>query len=91
MKSALLYIILVGLPLLGVFAVLRLGEAAEAPPAVGGEWRVVEGAQCAVPDSTIRIEQSGKYVHVLIAGRAEMTARIAGDALAADGGARSDV
>ncbi|HEX9950914.1 MAG TPA: hypothetical protein VGB53_04040 [Rubricoccaceae bacterium] len=91
MKSILLYIVLVGLPVAAVLAVLRLGDAVEAPPAVGGEWRVEGAATCAVPDRTFRIEQSGRYVHVLIAGRAKMTAHLAGATLAADGGARADV
>lgn len=39
MKSVLLYLALVGLPMLGVLGVLRLGRHLEAPPDVGGVWR----------------------------------------------------
>ena len=56
MKSILLYIVLVGLPVAAVLAVLRMGDTVEAPPAVGGEWRVEGAATCAVPDRTFRIE-----------------------------------
>lgn len=90
-KLPLLYLLLVGLPLGGLFAVLHLGADLEAPPAVGGDWRVVEGGRCAVPDRAFRIDQSGRFVHVRMPGRADVSARLVGPTLAADGGARADV
>ena len=39
MKAVLLYLALVGLPVLGVAGVLRLGGRIEAPPDIGGVWR----------------------------------------------------
>lgn len=91
MKLPLLYLLLVGLPLAGLMAVLRLGTAIEAPPAVGGPWKVVEGGRCSVPDSLFGVDQSGRFVHVVLPGRPDIPARLTGPALAADGGARTDV
>ncbi len=91
MKLPLLYLLLVVLPLAGLFVVLRLGADIEAPPAVGGPWRVVEGGRCSVPDSLFRIDQSGRFVHLVLPGRPDVPARLTGPALAADGGARTDV
>lgn len=90
-KLPLLYLLLVGLPLAGLFAVLRIGAGIEAPPAVGGPWKTVEGGRCSVPDSLFRIDQSGRFVHVVLPGRPDIPAQLSGPALAADGGARADV
>jgi len=40
MRSVFLYVVLVGLPILGVVAVLRVGERLTPPRSVGGDWTV---------------------------------------------------
>ena len=91
MKSALLYIVLVGLPVLGVLGVLRLGERIVPPTAIGGEWRVEGGGRtCVVPGGRFRIEQSGEFVHVVIPGRTDVPGRLRGGVLNAAGGARDE-
>ena len=90
-KSALLYIVLVGLPVLGVLGVLRLGERITPPAAIGGEWRVEGGGRtCVVPGGRFRIEQSGEFVHVAIPGRTDVPGRLRGGVLTASGGARDE-
>lgn len=91
MKLPLLYLLLVGLPLAGLLAVLRLGSGIEAPPAVGGAWRVVAGGRCSVPGRLFRVEQSGRFVHVVLPGRSDIPAALIGPTLTALGGARADV
>ena len=69
------YILLVGLPLLGVFSVLRAGKGLVPLPAMSGEWdlRVDAGIAAAnncfapltaVPRQTVTISQSGADVTV---------------------------
>ena len=91
MRSAALYLLLVGVPVLGVLGVLRLGERLAPTPAVGGTWRVVSGAACVVPDRTFAVEQSGTFLRVLLPGRPGLPARLAGGVLRADGGARAEI
>jgi hypothetical protein len=40
MKPVLLYLLLVGLPIAGVFGIVRLGKKLHAPVSVGGVWKV---------------------------------------------------
>jgi hypothetical protein len=40
MRLALLYLSLVGLPILGVLGILRLGEALMPPVSIGGAWNI---------------------------------------------------
>ena len=91
MRSVVLYFLLVGVPVLGVLGMLRLGERIVATPAVGGTWQVEGGALCAVPERTFRVEQSGTFLRVLLPGRVGLPARLARGMLSADGGARSDI
>lgn len=65
MRSAILYVVLVGVPTLGVLATLRAGERVDAPVHIGGTWRVVAGDGCAVrPGDEIEVVQSGEYLSV---------------------------
>jgi|SRR5690606_26360719 len=77
MKALLQYAPMVGVPLLGVALALRVGSHLQAPPSVGGAWRVVEsrdpGPACpaltalgAIRD--LRIAQSGPGLRVLLRG-----------------------
>jgi hypothetical protein len=51
-RVALLYPLLVGLPTLGVLAILRVGEQLVASPALGGEWTVAGHAGAGAPDAS---------------------------------------
>jgi len=65
MRSVILYVVLVGVPLLGVLATLRAGERVDAPSHIGGTWRVVAGDGCAVrPGDEVEVVQSGEYVRL---------------------------
>lgn len=80
MKTALLYLALVGAPIALLLGVLQVGGLAEAPPAIGGTWRL-ERASCAVPEGALRIEQSGEFVQVSAARRPDAVARLRGGVL----------
>ena len=92
-KSALLYLALVGLPTLGVLGVIRLGGLITPPPAVGGTWRMEgRGAACVVPgDGVFEIVQSGEFLHVAVPGRVDLPGRLVRGTLRAEGGARDEV
>lgn len=93
MKSALLYVALVGLPVLGVLGVVRLGGLITPPAAVGGTWRMERrGAACVVPgDGVFRIVQSGEFIHVAVPGRADLPGRLIRGVMRARGGARAGI
>lgn len=83
MRSLLLYLALVGLPLAGLFGILRAGSRLEAPPAVGGAWRVEAPASPA--DSVLEVSQSG--VHAVVRhGGVRMRGEVRGDSLFAAAG-----
>lgn len=66
------YVLLVGLPLLGIFTVLNAGRGLVPPPAVSGEWDLTVdagatadncfGPLTAAPRQTVAITQSGAGV-----------------------------
>ncbi len=51
MKSIFLYAFLVGVPILGLLGILRLGEGLTPPVSVGGAWSVEVSSQTVVDDS----------------------------------------
>jgi hypothetical protein len=76
-KALLLYFALVGLPLLGVVGVLRLGKSSIAPPSISGEWqldgelRSNDETPCASTlggfrRASMTISQSGKFLEVTL-------------------------
>lgn len=80
MKTALLYALLVGLPVLGLLGVLQVGRLVEAPPAVGGWWAYTSapaGVSACVPaEGVFEIVQSGTYAVVAMPGRPDVQARL---------------
>ena len=85
LKSLLLYAVLVGVPFVGLLAILRAGSRLHAPPYVGGAWTVAPGAAphpaCAAPLEELRragmqVSQSG--VHLDVAVRLEREERLPG-------------
>jgi|GEM_PF-4935957 len=75
MRTVLSYLILVGLPLLGLVAVIEKGKALHPPMAVGGDWKAEldqapDGASCSSrrlsPAFTIQMVQSGTQLTLLL-------------------------
>jgi hypothetical protein len=68
LKSLALYLVLVGIPLAGLFALLDWGQRLVPPPAVGGRWTIVEPGAAACPGLpagvVLSIEQSGRFLQL---------------------------
>ncbi len=96
MKTVLIYLLLVGAPLLGLLGILRAGERIVPPRHVGGEW-VLEPAfaaalRAACPDlgfpaagPALAVSQSGTRAVLTLGDTAATTldARLDGESLAA--------
>jgi hypothetical protein len=83
------YILLVGLPAAGVFAVLGAGRQLEAPPDLAGLWRVDSGATCGMGTGDVfRIVQSGRFVQIEIPERPPLEGRLDESTLRAAGRVR---
>ncbi|HEU4452571.1 MAG TPA: hypothetical protein VFR81_05895 [Longimicrobium sp.] len=78
MKSLLLYLAMVGLPLAGLFGILHAGSRIDAPPSVGGSWRI--DAPASASTRTIDVSQSGEHVVVEVDG-ARLRGEVRGDSL----------
>ena len=61
MKSVVIYLILVGIPIAGVVGVLQAGRHITPPPYVGGTWAVT-----IVPDSTCHPSTPGDSMTVVV-------------------------
>jgi hypothetical protein len=92
MKSLVLYLVLVGSPLLGLLGILRAGERIVPPRLMGGEWElepsvVHEGlATCfeqGSGDESWSVSQSGTRAEILLPSRPRlrMSGEIRGDSL----------
>jgi len=88
-KAILLYLALVGLPVLGVAGILRLGSRLEAPPDIGGTWRAAfaPAAQLVPPcvelppdAAAFDVAQSGVHVSVTLndASRTRLDGKLRG-------------
>jgi hypothetical protein len=83
-KSIVTYLLMIGIPLLGLLWILNWGERLEAPPAIAGDWQI-EGslAECfAEPPSALAFQQSGRFIQVEV-GDASGEARLDGHELRA--------
>ncbi len=78
MKSLLLYLAIVGVPLAGLFGILHAGSRLDAPHSVGGSWRL----DAPSPPGTLDISQSGVHLVVEMDGL-RMPGEIRGDSLVA--------
>jgi hypothetical protein len=78
------YLLLVGLPLLGLMGVLGVGRGVTPPPSVGGIWdvqvdhRTGEAQHCAVwseftRSSTLEIMQSGRYLTLTLGSQPKIS------------------
>jgi hypothetical protein len=70
LRSIALYLVLVGIPLTGLFALLDWGSSLVPPPAVRGRWTVAGPMSTTCPGlsstAVISIEQSGRFLRVRI-------------------------
>lgn len=89
-RTLALYAGLVGIPILGLVAVLHAGQRLQAPPSVGGAWRVesVDGGagECGplARGAVLAVSQSGVYVTLAIGGEGDIVSiatRLDGDSL----------
>ncbi len=89
MKAFLLYLSLVGLPLAGVFGILRIGSQIEAPPRIGGVWQAAAAPSMPLAPPCVdlpsqvdafELTQSGVYVEVSLRdpSRTRLDARLQG-------------
>jgi len=70
MRSFLIYLGMVGVPVLGLAGILRLGRDLRAPASVGGEWRLEQPFPGAPTGArTLVISQSGPHLSLTIGGR----------------------
>ena len=72
MRSLLVYVVFVGLPLLILLGLLEAGKGLVPPPSIGGRWRlqdslVGELGRCLGSDPELDVEQSGVRAQVRIA------------------------
>jgi hypothetical protein len=89
-RAVLLYLFLVGLPVLGLLGMLHVGQRLEAPPVLSGTWRIEQGGTCGLQvGETFEVEQSGQFLVLGLPGRPPFEGRIRGGVLRAQGGARS--
>lgn len=83
-KTAIVYLVLVGLPALGLFLILRSGGALEAPPVVSGGWQLdaTQARACLglQDDEPLTVQQSGRFLQVR-AGSVAAEARLEAGAL----------
>jgi hypothetical protein len=70
LKSIALYVVLVGLPLTGLFVLLDWGQRLVPPPAIGGHWSLGIGPASTCPGlastAVLSIEQSGRFLRVRV-------------------------
>lgn len=85
MKSLLLYLALVGLPVAGLLGILEAGSRLQAPRDVTGEWRMnapISSSTDSEPaPRTLEISQSGVYLSVTLGDGDPMRGRLRGDTL----------
>jgi hypothetical protein len=91
------YLLLVGIPILGVFGLLRLGANLAAPVAVAGEWLLAEAPYSGCMSDLVweqppkmAIAQSGRLLVVSLndANHSVLTGKLDGLAISAESGSR---
>jgi hypothetical protein len=88
-RSVLLYGAMVGIPLALLLGVLGAGRDLDAPPSLGGAWRVESGATCGLSQGEhFEVVQSGQFVVIRLSERSPLQGRLEGDILRAAGGTR---
>jgi hypothetical protein len=67
-KAVLLYLLLVGLPVLGVVGILRLGSRLEAPADIGGSWRAAYAPAAQLVPPCVELAPEGPAFDVTQSG-----------------------
>lgn len=93
-RALLTYAVLVGIPVAGLLVILRVGQALEAPPSIGGDWQVEASLPAVLPSpcaalvrpatqSALTVSQSGVYLSLTYRGGATagMDGTLRGDSL----------
>lgn len=84
MKTSLLYLLLVGLPVIALIGVVRIGQQITPPPYVGGLWRAAEATlaqdACNPPGFTaslpeVNVNQSGQVLELSFPNAASAKSR----------------
>ena len=82
MRHVLAYLVFVGIPLAGLYGILRVGQGIDAPMAIHGSYAIApmapSGFACYAyllggDDSTVTVAQSGRQVIVTLGPRGEVT------------------
>ena len=82
MRHVLAYLVFVGIPLAGLYGILRVGQGINAPMAIHGSYAIApmapSGFACYAyllggDDSTVTVAQSGRQVIVTLGPRGEVT------------------
>ena len=82
MRSSLIYLALVGLPLVALIGIMKVGERIVPPKFVGGVWHIeADFASTCRPPSSMEITQSGIVLDLYV-GDIHGDARIRGDRIA---------
>jgi hypothetical protein len=76
LKTIIYYLIMMGLPLLGVLFILQIGSTLHAPVSVGGDWQlsINKNPGCQLADATLlRISQSGPNLFISMSGQPDIS------------------
>jgi hypothetical protein len=79
LKSAALYLLMVGVPLLGLVAILHWGESIAPPPHVGGAWSIEAACSGVPPESGLVVDQSGRFLRAKFRDGIAGKGRLEGD------------
>jgi hypothetical protein len=93
MKTLILYLILVGLPALGVSQIIRVGERIKPPVSLSGSWRLVATPDpiCnrSGPDTlSLHVSQSGPALDIRFTRGVHLEGKMEGDGFQAAGRTR---
>jgi hypothetical protein len=100
LKTIVLYLLMVGIPLLGVLMILKLGSGLKAPTSVGGDWQlaVADSPGCLLPGAAaeptvLRITQSGADLQLSLRDQPgpKLAARLDGQSIRVVSTKREDI
>jgi len=87
--AILLYLVMVGLPVVMMLGLLRHGSRLEAPAAIHGRWLVAEGSTCGLAEGdAFDINQSGRFVVIRLQDRSPLVGHFDDGVLRVSGGSR---
>jgi hypothetical protein len=81
LKTAVVYLVLVGVPLLGLFGVLHFGASIEPPAHVGGAWSIEQACSGVLEEPALVVDQSGRFLRAKLPDGTAGRGRLEGDRL----------